>query len=51
MSFWDYDFGWAGSDHNWSLFQKTKIGKNIMEGKFGPYKLIGDAASLVHYTI
>jgi hypothetical protein len=42
--FWDYDFGWAGSIHDWVLFQKSEIGKRTMSGMFLPYKLIGDAA-------
>ena len=42
--FWDYEFGWAGSLHDWSVFQVTKIGRGCIEGKFQPYKLIGDAA-------
>ena len=42
--FWDYDFGWAGSIHDWSLFQKSEIGKRTMSGAFLPYKFIGDAA-------
>ena len=42
--FWDFDFGWAGSNHDWSVFQKTEIGKRFLQGKFKPYKLIGDAA-------
>jgi hypothetical protein len=42
--FWDYEFGWAGSLHDWTVFQQTKVGRACMEGKFQPYKLIGDAA-------
>ena len=42
--FWDYEFGWAGSLHDWAVFQVTKIGRACMEGKLHPYKLIGDAA-------
>ncbi|HYP42886.1 MAG TPA: transposase family protein [Candidatus Nitrosocosmicus sp.] len=41
--FWDYDFGWAVSNHDWSVFQRTEIGKKFLRGKFKPYKLIGDA--------
>ena len=41
--FWDFDFGWAGSNHDWSVFQKTEIGKKFLHGKFKPYKLIGNA--------
>jgi hypothetical protein len=42
--FWDYDFGWAGRCHDWTLFQNSDIGKRIMRGELIPYKLIGDAA-------
>jgi hypothetical protein len=42
--FWDYNFGWAGSICDWSLFQKSKIGKRTMNGEFLPNKLIKDAA-------
>jgi hypothetical protein len=45
--FWDYEFGWAGNLHDWIVFQQTKIGRACMEGKFLPYKLIGDVAYLV----
>jgi hypothetical protein len=41
---WDYKFGWAGSLHDWTIFQQTKIGRACIEGKFLLYKLIGDAA-------
>jgi hypothetical protein len=42
--FWDFEFRWAGSLHDWSVFQVTKVGKAFMERKYMPYKLIGDAA-------
>jgi hypothetical protein len=42
--FWDYDFGWVGRCHDWTLFQNSDIGKRIMRGELLPYKLIGDAA-------
>jgi hypothetical protein len=42
--FWDFEFGWAGSLYDWSVFQVTKVGRAFMEGKYMPYKLIGDAA-------
>jgi hypothetical protein len=45
--FWDYDFGWAGRCHDWTLFQNSKIGKRIMRGELLPYKLIGDVAYLM----
>ena len=43
-TFWDYEFGWAGSLHDWIVFQQTKVGRACIEGRFLPYKLIGDAA-------
>lgn len=45
--FLDYEFEWAGCLHNWAIFQVTKIGRACIEGKFQPYKLIGDVAYLV----
>jgi hypothetical protein len=42
--FWDFEFGWIGSLHDWFVFQVTKVGKAFMEGKYMPYKLIGDTA-------
>ena len=42
--FWDYEFGWAGSMHDWTLFKLTKVGRDCIKGKFLPYKLIGDCA-------
>jgi len=42
--FWDYEFGWAGSLHDWAVFQVSNIGRKCIEGKLQPYKLIGDAA-------
>jgi hypothetical protein len=33
-SFWDYDYGWAGSIHDWVLFQKTKLGNQVMKDSF-----------------
>ena len=42
--FWDFDFGWAGSCHDWAVFQRSQLGKDVMNNKFLPYKLIGDAA-------
>ena len=42
--FWDYEFGWAVSIHDWSVFQVTRIGRECIEGKYQSYKLIGDAA-------
>jgi hypothetical protein len=42
--FWDYDFGWCGQIHDWTLFQKFEIGKKNMKGAFLPFKFIDDAA-------
>jgi len=28
--FWDFDFGWARSNHDWSVFQRTEINKKIL---------------------
>jgi hypothetical protein len=42
--FWDYEFGWAGSMHDCTVFKLTKVGRKCIEGKLLPYKLIGDAA-------
>ena len=41
--FWDYDFGWAGLCHNWTLFRNSDIGKIVMKGELLPYKLMSDA--------
>ena len=42
--FWNYEFEWTGSLHDWAVFQVTRIGRTYIEGKFQPYKLIGDVA-------
>ena len=42
--FWDFDFGWPGSCHDWSVFQRSTLGVEVMKNKYLPYKLIGDAA-------
>jgi len=42
--FWDYDFGWAGSIHDWTLLQKLEIGNKTILRAFLPYKFIGDVA-------
>ncbi len=42
-SFWDYDYGWVGSIHNWVFFQKLDLWNCVMKDKFDLYKLIGDA--------
>jgi hypothetical protein len=43
-SFWDYDYGWASSIHDWALFQKIKLSNQVMEDNFFPYKLIRNVA-------
>jgi hypothetical protein len=40
--FWDYEFGWADSLHDWVVFQVTKIKRTYIEEKYQPYKLVGD---------
>ena len=42
--FWDFDFGWPRSCHEWSIFQRNNLGIEIMKNKYLPYKLIGDVA-------
>ena len=42
--FWDYEFGWAGSMHDCTVFKLTQVGRKCIEGGLLPYKLIGDAA-------
>jgi hypothetical protein len=42
--FWDYDFGWAGSCHDWTVVQRSQLKIQTLRGTFLPYKLIGDAA-------
>ncbi len=27
---WDYDYGWACSNHDWALFQKIDLGNRVM---------------------
>ncbi len=39
-SFWDYDYGWVGSIHDWVIFQKTELGNQMMKNKFLHYKLV-----------
>jgi hypothetical protein len=43
---WDYDWGMAGSCHDFTVFQQSKEGRKIMRGDYGNYKVIGDAAYL-----
>ena len=42
--FWDYEFGWAESLHDWNIFQVIRIGHECIKDKFQPYKLIENAA-------
>lgn len=44
MRFWDWDFGWAASLHDYTLFVNSVEGRATMRGDYLPYKLIGDAA-------
>jgi hypothetical protein len=41
-SFWDYDYGWACSIHDWTFFQKIELRNRVMKDKFLLYKLIRD---------
>jgi hypothetical protein len=43
---WDYDWGLAGSCHDFTIFQQSKEGRKFMRGDYGNYKVIGDAAYL-----
>jgi hypothetical protein len=40
--FWNYDYGWVGSIHDWAFFQKAKLENWVMKDKVLPYKFIGD---------
>jgi hypothetical protein len=42
--FWTYNFGWAGSCHDWIVFQRSDLRRHKMRNVFLPYKLIRDAA-------
>jgi hypothetical protein len=42
--FWDYDIGWAGSLHDYNLFKRTALFRRLVNGDFGNYALLGDAA-------
>jgi len=42
--FWDFDFGWVRSCHDWFVFQRSNLGKNVIHNKYLAYKLIGDGA-------
>jgi hypothetical protein len=41
-NFWDYDYGWVGSIHDWVLFQKTYVHMKPYDDKqiLTKYKLI-----------
>ena len=41
---WNYEFRWAENLHDWAIFQVTKIRRAYIEGKYQPYKLVGDVA-------
>jgi hypothetical protein len=41
---WDYDFGVAGSVHDFTVFQQSSEGRKILRGDYLEYKIIGDAA-------
>jgi len=40
---WHYEFG-IGSLHNWAIFEVTRIRQACTEGKFQPYKYVGDVS-------
>jgi hypothetical protein len=42
-SFWDCDYGCAGSIHDYVFFQKLDVKSHMMKEKFLHYKLIKDA--------
>ncbi|MCO5595739.1 hypothetical protein L7F22_049786 [Adiantum nelumboides] len=41
---WDYDIGWAGSLHDWNVFQRSELGQRCEAGALGNYCLLGDCA-------
>ncbi len=47
-SFWDYDYGWARSIHDWVFFQKTYVKSHVIKDKLLPYKLIGNVTHPMH---
>lgn len=42
--FCNYEFGWARSIYDWTIFQLTKVRQKCMKSEELPYKLIGDVA-------
>ncbi|CAM6129021.1 unnamed protein product [Calypogeia fissa] len=42
--FMDWDFGWAGSLHDYTMFVNSWEGRKITAREYLPFKLIGDAA-------
>jgi hypothetical protein len=42
-SFWDYDYQWARSIHDWVFFQNIIERNHVMKDKFLLYKLRKDA--------
>jgi hypothetical protein len=38
--FWTYNFGWAGSCHDWIVFQRSDLRRHKMRNVFLPYKLM-----------
>lgn len=45
--FWNYKVGWAKSLHIRAVFHVTKLERTYIEGKFHPYKIMGDIVYLV----
>lgn len=41
---WDFHCGWAGSLHDYNLFNKTPASRRIAAGELYGFKLLGDAA-------
>lgn len=45
---WDYDVGWAGSMHDWSLFHQSDLGQRCADGRLGKYCLV---MPLIHHVL
>lgn len=41
---WDYHIGWAGSMHDWNVFQRTYLGQQCENMRLGDFCLLGDCA-------
>jgi hypothetical protein len=41
-SYWDSNYGWVGSIHDWVYFQKTNLGNHVMKDKFLLFKWLGN---------